>query len=172
MDSINYDFVVKPIVDSSGRGILVFEYQGGHFFGNKKLWRKGDLWNVVAEGENLLEEKVSQMKQLSNIYPPSVNTLRITTIKTDDNVWHMARAFLRVGKDGRQVDNIGAGGILIGIDNHGKSFYAYNHAENKEITHHPDTGVPRKSSPTSRRSGRRPQSSRGPSGCRRGRRRS
>ena len=143
MESIDYDFAVKPIEGSGGRGILLVEKRGGNLLCNDQHCDLADLWDYVANGEFLLEEKVSQVEQLSNIYPSSLNTFRIATIKTDVNIQHIVLRFLRVGTEGRRVDNAGLGGIIILIDKEGKTFYAYNYKQNKMgLTHHPDTGAP------------------------------
>lgn len=110
MNSIDYDFVVKPIWGSSGRGIRVLEYREGNFFCANKQWDREDLWNLLVSDEHLMEEKISQIDDFSNIYPLSINTFRIIMVKTDDNAWQIVRRHLRVGCKGRQIDS---GGICV-----------------------------------------------------------
>lgn len=81
-------------------------------------------------------------KQIAKIYPSSLNTFRVITIKTLDGVWHVAKCFFRTGSGGAVVDNISQGGILVGIDNNGYGFHAYDFSRNREITEHPDTAEP------------------------------
>ena len=71
---------------------------------------------ILQSGSTLLEEYVIQHPVISNIYPCSVNTLRIVTITDDKGEPHILYAFIRIGNGGRVVDNINAGGMAAPID--------------------------------------------------------
>jgi hypothetical protein len=73
------------------------------------------------------------------LYPYSLNTFRVVTIKAQANRWCLAAAYLRVGAGGNVVDNIAAGGILVRVDADGRTSAA--HRQGRSITHHPDTGA-------------------------------
>jgi hypothetical protein len=75
------------------------------------------------------------------MYPWSLNTLRLITIKAKDQKWHLIVTYMRTGQGRTQVDNSGAGGISILIDPAGRSSYAIDWRLHKEIEKHPDTGV-------------------------------
>ncbi len=66
-------------------------------------------------GSGLCEEFVIQHEDISAIYPCSVNTYRIVTVLTDGEA-HIVYAFIRIGNNGRFVDNINAGGMAAPID--------------------------------------------------------
>ena len=63
----------------------------------------------------LCEECVVQHKDISALYPLSVNTYRIVTVLTQGEP-HIVYAFIRIGNGGRFVDNINAGGMAAPIN--------------------------------------------------------
>jgi len=91
----------------------------------------------------LFEKKIEQHHLLRRIYPESVNTIRIDTLRCVSGKLVMSGALLRVGKGGRKVDNWSGpqGGIAIAIDlekgclNRGGYDYFLN-----EYPSHPDSG--------------------------------
>jgi hypothetical protein len=87
----------------------------------------------------LIEEKLTNTAEVASLYPGSLNTFRIVTIKAPGNRWCLAAAYLRVGAGGNVVDNIAAGGILVRVDADGRTRSAHRHGQS--ITHHPDTGA-------------------------------
>jgi hypothetical protein len=98
---------------------------------------------LKSEGLFLVEECLAQHDGMDKLYPHSVNTLRLVTIRTNDGV-HIVYRGLRMGAGGNAVDNLNFGGVIVILDETGTSI---THACNKldEIfTHHPDTGVPMK----------------------------
>lgn len=137
------NLIFKPIDGSGGRGIVVISCRNGNIYILDKVCTAGDLWGRIREGKYpyIVEECVNQDEEISHIYPWSLNTLRIITIKTQDNEWHIIRTIMRIGQNKCQVDNTGAGGITIEMDTNGKSYYAYDWSKMKEISSHPDTGM-------------------------------
>jgi hypothetical protein len=87
----------------------------------------------------LIEEKLTNAPEIAALYPKSLNTFRIVTIKTLDKRWCLAAAYLRVGAGGGVVDNIAAGGILIEVGSDGRTRAA--HHAGRSIGRHPDTGA-------------------------------
>ena len=145
LDNIDHDIVVKPIDGSCGRGVLVLTYKNGNFYYGDTLYSQEDIWNFVGKGIDgyyLIEEKVRQREDLDAIYPLSLNTFRIVTIRTDDSVWHVGSCSFRAGRGGSCIDNSSAGGIDIFVDKNGLTMDAYDWQMQRNITHHPDTGVP------------------------------
>ena len=69
----------------------------------------------------IIQERISnQTEFMSQFHPESVNTIRIVTVKTKNNIDAVC-AFIRFGVNGRGSDNWSSGGILVGIDvNNGK----------------------------------------------------
>lgn len=142
MHNVKSDMVFKPLDGSGGRGVKIIENRGGKYYDNNKLFAIEDIWQYVSNDNYLLEERVKQIDSLSSIHPSSLNTIRIITLRDKDNKYHILIHYLRVGCDGKNVDNAGQGGIIIFIDDSGSSYYAYNYKKNLfGMTHHPDTGV-------------------------------
>lgn len=95
---------------------------GGHGI---QFWHQDDgdevLKNVVASmGKNVIvQEFMKQHKNIAQVHPSSVNTIRAVTFYFQGEV-HLLSAVLRMGKDGGQMDNGCAGGISSGIRSNGR----------------------------------------------------
>ncbi|HEX7236363.1 MAG TPA: sugar-transfer associated ATP-grasp domain-containing protein [Gammaproteobacteria bacterium] len=142
LKSLPHDVVVKPVSGTHGRNVLVLSRSGAELRAGGKACSVHDVWQHVrsdlARGF-LIEEKLTNAPEISALYPASLNTFRIVTIKTLDKRWCVAAAYLRVGAGGGVVDNIAAGGILVQVDADGCTRAA--HRDGQSITHHPDTGA-------------------------------
>ena len=144
--------VVKPVIDScQGVGVNVINIdktsENKFLLGDRRLsaiefvvWLNEEYGN----SQLLIEEAICQHEFLNNIYNQSVNTVRVDTLRTITGEVIINSAYLRVGRNGRRVDNWSGklGGIGINIDvNSGLSTgKAIDYSLNL-YTHHPDTGV-------------------------------
>ncbi len=101
--------IAKPIADACGRGVEKI---------NKSEYESiSALYKHLVETERyLVEELIVQHEEISKIYPCSVNTLRIVTIRSRKGEPNILYAFIRIGNGGRVVDNINAGGMAAPID--------------------------------------------------------
>ncbi|MGI6328767.1 MAG: sugar-transfer associated ATP-grasp domain-containing protein [Dethiobacteria bacterium] len=99
--------IVKPHCSSLGRGVkkVIVNHQT-----NLREW-----YLDLIEEDVVLEEYLVQHCEMSAFHPESVNTVRVTSVLTDDGVKIMNAAF-RMGNKGSVVDNHGAGGIAAAID--------------------------------------------------------
>lgn len=66
---------------------------------------------VLKKGIVLLEEVATQCKEISELHPNSINTLRVVTLRGK-----VAVAFLRIGNKGYVVDNFNHEGLAAPID--------------------------------------------------------
>lgn len=142
LDSLDIDIVIKPISGTHGKGLLTITKRGDSYFCGSKLYTKKMIWNKLREGFEkgyIVEKKISNTEKLNAINSSSLNTYRIVMIKTKDNKWHNACSFIKFGKDGRQVDNLSAGGIMAEVNCDGKTVCAYDYLKAKKITKHPDS---------------------------------
>ena len=100
--------IVAKIVDGTcGRGIEFFETSD-----RSKLI---GLYDMLKAGQQyLVEEYIFQHPDISRIYPLSVNTLRLVTIKNGDQV-HLVFSCMRIG-NGKNVDNLNSGGMAVLVD--------------------------------------------------------
>ena len=113
----------------------------------------GDGFRIVEEGENvtfeelmesyggsfLLEELIVQDPELAKLHPQSVNTLRIPTIRFDDETI-VFYPRLRIGQHGVRVDNAGAGGLVCNIDLESGRILSASDKAGNVAEKHPDTG--------------------------------
>ena len=149
--------VLKPHNTFGGYGIMVFheiDYNHGIFFRSSngselEFDALADKIEMMLAGESLLrgyilEEAVEQHPFMQEIYPHSVNTLRVITYLTKDNRPKIIGTRMRMGRNGTLVDNISQGGIHGSVDTAtGKitGGFSITNRKQSEITEHPDTGV-------------------------------
>ena len=98
----------KPATDTCGQGIRLLQEQ--ELAEPETLLRQ-----LVALGPGLLEAPIRQHPVLMALYPHCVNSCRICTLRTGGKV-HVVYAFLRMGKSGRYVDNLNAGGLAAPVE--------------------------------------------------------
>jgi hypothetical protein len=151
------NMVLKPNDTFGGYGIMIFhsiQYNSDILFksSNGMVVRLKDLSEkidgILTTNKSIrgyiLESVIDQHPLLQEIYPHSVNTLRIITYLTKDGQPKIIGTRLRMGRNGNLVDNISQGGIHGTIDietgkiTDGLSIISGNQSF---ITNHPDTGV-------------------------------
>lgn len=90
----------------------------------------------------LIEEYVVQHKKMSELYPHSVNTCRITTLLVGDEV-HIINSSIRIGNNNSVVDNISSGGMSTVVDTaSGTILFPASDEDGKKYESHPMTGTP------------------------------
>lgn len=144
LDTLASDIAIKPNSGSWGTNVLVLRNDNGHFMEVHRTWSREAIWSHIKKDFNrgfLVEERVYNTPHIQAMYPHSLNTFRVVTIKTRDNKWHVALCFLKVGTGTSTVDNIGSGGLIVALDNTGKTTHAYDPQRLMPLTRHPDTGV-------------------------------
>lgn len=121
------EIIVKPIDSSCGTGIEIIDPSRRD---PKELYD-----TLINNRQFLVEDVVKQNKEISNLYPHSVNTLRVVTINKK-----VVAAYLRIGNKGNVVDNFNHGGMAtkVNIENGLIEFPAID--KNSEVyTIHPET---------------------------------
>lgn len=100
-----------------------------------------ELYDMLkSKGYDLAEDCVVQHREISKIYPCSVNTLRIVTINYN-NTQTVVYAMIRIGNHGAYVDNLNSGGMCAPIDIESGTIYAPAYdKEEKTYIAHPYTG--------------------------------
>ena len=111
-----------------------------------------ELWSVDANNAEakyltaihapaVLDELVVQSPVMASLNPSSVNTVRLYSLVIGEECTFFA-SFLRMGRNGAIVDNLGSGGLLAGIDlNTGTVFTPGADDTGRCFDTHPDTGV-------------------------------
>ena len=105
-----------------------------------------EIWSIIKEGSFIFQSAIVQHEEINNIFPNSINTLRIETYLDKNNVIQILGGYMRFGMGASYVDNVSAGGFMVHIDfNKGilreKGFTAMIYGS-KTIVTHPTTGYP------------------------------
>lgn len=123
-------FVVKPLNASCGKGVQVIE--------RSSYDSDATLEQMLSKeygGQFIVEELIVQSHEMAKFHPASVNTVRIPTIRLDDETI-IVHPFMRIGQHGKSVDNGGAGGIICAVDvDTGKLFAAADESGNTFDVH-------------------------------------
>lgn len=94
-------FIAKPNEGAVGKGIEILD--------TNDFKSIQDLFEFLKNNNlNLIEELIKQKDELNEINPSSVNTLRIVTVRNNNNI-DIVGALLRMSKD-NFVDNLARGG--------------------------------------------------------------
>lgn len=112
------ELFIKPSHETSGgKGAKLLKYvglslEGGGF--------KETIQKELSErkGDYVVQECIHQHPVMAQFNPTSVNTFRITTLMLNGK-FTICSVILRFGRDGSSVDNWGAGGLLVHVNNNG-----------------------------------------------------
>lgn len=134
------DFLLKSnekcflkMADSlSGCGYGVAFYDSG----------KGDFSQIAhllkTNDDMVIQGAICQHSKISAINESSVNTIRILSLLHKDGTVKIYSSVLRIGRQGKKVDNASSGGITCGITSEGKlKKFAYNQRGDR-FEKHPD----------------------------------
>jgi hypothetical protein len=108
--SLQRDFILKPSKSSSGRGIEIVN--SNEFASDQELHSY-----ILAKSPCILEGVIKNHDLLSEIYDKALSTVRIPTIVTSKGPEIFA-SYIRFGKGGSVIDNVGSGGIVAVLDIH------------------------------------------------------
>jgi len=136
------DVFVKPVLGGCGEEVYAVTNRDGVLrVDATQVDIEQAAARLAACGYFIVQERVHQHEQMGLLYPSSVNTIRVATIMQSGRPVFLS-SFFRVGVGGRKIDNLAAGGIIVGIDHEtgellpeGKFKPGYG----KRITCHPDT---------------------------------
>lgn len=123
----------KPIDQSCGTGIVFVKIEKDTDF--------EELYNRFrANKQYLVEDYIKQHKDLNELYPGSVNTVRVISFLGDDGEVHVLRTVMKFGTTG-EIDNHAAGGMYTFVDEKGKVLYPAADDFGNAYEKHPVTGV-------------------------------
>jgi hypothetical protein len=108
------DVFIKELLGESSRGIYPLKTEDGKLFVDDKEVTVEELKKIIPE-MSVVQQRLYQHPQMCKLHPNSLNTIRIVTLFSDNEVVPMS-AVMRVGVKGRQFDNWAAGGISLAID--------------------------------------------------------
>lgn len=101
--------IIKPVDTCCGAGVEKMVVS--NYANNDEIYAK----LKTMPNAQLLEDYIIQHHVLSELYSGSVNSCRIMTLLKNDTV-HIIFAALKIGNNGKVVDNICNGGICVPID--------------------------------------------------------
>ena len=118
--------IIKPSLASHGIGVRKLTVKDG--VTNIDCMTLPQLFNEY--GNNfVIQEFVHQHERLAALNPSSVNTIRILTYRSDMEVIPLY-AVIRIGREGKEVDNESSGGISTKINSDGTlGKYAFSDAK-------------------------------------------
>lgn len=132
----------KPTGNCGGAGIIVLKKNGDKLLVNNIPTSsiREFIDRLSSRDTYIVEENIIQSSELSKINPSSVNTLRVV-VQNEDGKMSIKTCILRMGRQGKEVDNSAQGGISIGVDINTGLFAKSATAEHGAgtILHHPDT---------------------------------
>jgi hypothetical protein len=140
--------VIKPSQDSAhGHGVFVcyaVEFDGDKCLLKRYDGTRVDLKDILHATPLLFESLIKQSEQFASFNSTSVNTIRMMTALYPDNTVRMYAVWMKIGRQGSDVDNAGDGGnVNCKIDlatGQILSSVEFNSWDNvREITHHPDS---------------------------------
>ena len=108
-------YILKPSISGTGSGHNVAQVVGSRdgFRIGSTLLSLADVERIYVQ-DFLVQRVVPQSSFMARFHPPSLNTIRMITLRLRGAVFPIA-ATLRMG-NGSHVDNGHAGGLLCGID--------------------------------------------------------
>ena len=124
--------IYKPDKDDCGHGI--------------ELWtvdetNAEDKYRQAVSAPAVLDELVVQSPIMASLNPSSVNTIRLYSLLIGSELKFFA-SFIRMGRNGAIVDNLGSGGLLAGVDiRTGQVFTPGTDDTGRCFEKHPDTGA-------------------------------
>ena len=102
----------------------------------------------LQNGQFLVEQLVIQHEDYARIYPLSVNTLRLVTMTKPGGQPAIVFSCIRLGNNGRRVDNLNSGGMAALVDlEKGCISTPGADKDGKLYSEHPTTGVTLKGAP-------------------------
>lgn len=134
--------IIKPVKDSSsGRGFKNLNFVSGIDINTGKTIKA--IFEDYS-GNFILQEKLHNCEAVKLLYSNALNTIRIITYICDGRVYHCPLS-MRIGSGGGEVDNIHAGGIVIGLSDEGvlkeRAFKLGYCNSNVTYAAHPDSGI-------------------------------
>ncbi|WP_411727003.1 sugar-transfer associated ATP-grasp domain-containing protein, partial [Methyloglobulus sp.] len=133
LQSYTGTFIIKPSLDSGGgKNVLAIRLSDRGIFMEDKPVPFDELEQAFVK-DFLIQCKLGQYELFQRIYPHSLNTLRVLSLRFGGKV-HVLSSILKMGNNGNLVDNESAGGISCGITDAGilknfaidKNFYKYD----------------------------------------------
>ena len=103
----NRNFIYKPLASDCGKGVKKVCLAGNEI---ERFFEES-----IAHGSFIVEQLIEQSDQMAQLHPQSINTVRVMTFTSRDEVSVVATS-LRIGVGDSVTDNAGSGGIFTSVD--------------------------------------------------------
>lgn len=127
--------IVKPSV-GSGKGNGINFYNG--FELTSETTR--EMFKLYGNKNFVVQEKMSQHKDMAAIYSGSLNTIRIVTFLFNNEV-RILSAIVRIGSGGSEIDNVSQGGYACKVNVDGRLDKLAVNRKAQWVDRHPDGTV-------------------------------
>jgi len=137
------DVFVKELLGESGDGIYRLKITQHKMYLNDQPTTISQLSKIIKD-KCIIQERITQHSRINELYPHSVNTLRLITARANTKPTLLSALF-RFGLKGHQTDNCTVGGIAVGIDIKTGKLTRYGKflpGHGGKIEQHPDTHTP------------------------------
>lgn len=138
-------YFAKPIDGECGGGIVKFRVEQNKIYVKNQYISSEDLRSILGRGNYIVQKQLVQHPEMSKLYPNSVNTIRMTTIRNNKTgEIEVLPPTLRIGAHGSVVDNFSKGGVIVAMDTlSGKpaEWGFYKPMYGFKSTEHPDTKI-------------------------------
>ena len=149
LDSIKektFDGFCKEVNGESGKGAFCLKVERGQLFDRGEVITLDELRSRFGKATFIIQEKLKNHSTLDEIYPLSLNTIKLITFLKDDGDVDYFGSFMRFGAGGSFVDNASQGGIFVGIEEDGTLQEVGYHEPGVKTNlvvngYHPDTNV-------------------------------
>jgi hypothetical protein len=132
------DYIVKPSMTAGGQMVGICRRQDSEILYNGLLYSFSSFSKLYGD-DFTIQEKVVQSDIVAQIHPESVNTLRLVTLRWNNEIHYML-GFLRIGSGSAVNDNAASGGLCAGLSDRGVlNDYAVDKSGRVLFTH-PTTG--------------------------------
>lgn len=136
---------IKPTGGTRGAGFYKVEFKDENYFLNGNVRSEEEMYDFFHSLEDhIVIEFIKMHKTIADLYPDSLNTIRVMLINENGNNPIIPTAYMRIGtKASGIVDNVSRGGMFCKIDVDSGKFYGGEKLSNHIISPspvHPDTG--------------------------------
>lgn len=138
----NQKMVLKPVIDGgAGKSVKLIEYKNElYFINSKSVDLKGLIDEIYKSNDFLLSKFVEQNDYSNNIFPYSVNTIRVVSVHEGDGVDIIEAAHRFGTNDTAPVDNASVGALVASVNMvNGVLGEAKEYLTTQTYTYHPDT---------------------------------
>lgn len=132
---------IKPADGQGGHGIYIFcRNDTGQYITKSGVRLNNEfLCTIGIKNDWIIQSGIEQDPEISKIYPSSINTFRIIT-ENKNSLTRVICSELRIGRDGKEMDNFCQGGLVVKINIETGKLDDYALSEKNEFFQkHPNT---------------------------------